>query len=196
MDVASPDVADDAGDTRKTGHTGARIGRVEVLPHAERWRSWTLDQKWEIVGESLGPELTPTEVARKYRISTGQLCSWRQQVLDRQTLRDWGRRYNELGIDGLKSGSSSGRKPLLSGPQKAELLALAVKGPDPEKDNVVRWRCVDLRDEVRRRFDVTVHENTIGAWLRAMKLTRLQPRPFHPKKDLAAQEAYKKTSAA
>lgn len=118
-----------------------------------------------------------------------------QNGMDRQTLRDWVRRYNDLGIDGLKSGSSTGRKPSLSGPQKAELLALAVKGPDPEKDKVVRWRCVDLRDEVKRRFDVTVHENTIGAWLREMKLTRLQPRPFHPKKDPAAQEAYKKTSA-
>jgi transposase len=116
--------------------------------------------------------------------------------MDRQTLRDWVRRYNEHGIDGLKSGSSSGRKPLLSGLQKAELLALAVKGPDPEKDTVVRWRCVDLSEEVRRRFDVTVHENTIGTWLREMKLRRLQPRPFHPKKDLAAQEAYKKTFAA
>ena len=36
--------------------------------------------------------------------------------------------------------------------------------------------------------------NTIGAWLRQMKLTRLQPRPFHPRKDPAAQEAFKKTS--
>ena len=116
--------------------------------------------------------------------------------MDRQTLRDWVRRYNDLGIDGLKSGSSSGRKPFLTDAQKAELLALTVKGPDPEKDSVVRWRCVDLRDEVQRRFSVTVHENTIGAWLREMRLTRLQPRPFHPKKDPAAQEAFKKTFAA
>jgi transposase len=119
-----------------------------------------------------------------------------QNGMDRQTLRDWVRRYNELGVDGLKSGVSSGRKPSLGASQKAELLALVVKGPDPEKDRVVRWRCVDLRDEVQRRFDVTVHENTIGAWLRQMKLTRLQPRPFHPKKDPAAQESFKKTSAA
>ena len=76
----------------------------------------------------------------------------------------------------------------------AELLALVVKGPDPERDGVVRWRCVDLRDEVERRFDVRVRETTIGGWLRQMKLTRLQPRPFHPKKDPAAQEAFKKTS--
>ena len=119
-----------------------------------------------------------------------------QNGMDRQTLRDWVRRYNELGIEGLKSRSGCGRKPSLSAAQKAELLALAVRGPDPETDRVVRWRCVDLRDEVQRRFSVTVHENTIGVWLRKMKLTRLQPRPFHPKKDPAAQAAYKKTSAA
>lgn len=35
----------------------------------------------EIVAESLGPALTPTEVARKYAISSGQLYTWRQQVL-------------------------------------------------------------------------------------------------------------------
>jgi transposase len=33
------------------------------------------------VAESLGPELTPTEVARKYAISSGQLYTWRGQVL-------------------------------------------------------------------------------------------------------------------
>ena len=30
--------------------------------------------------------------------------------------------------------------------------------------------------------------------LRTLKLTRLQPRPCHPKKDAAAQETFKKTS--
>jgi len=115
--------------------------------------------------------------------------------MDRQTLRDWVHRYNDVGIDGLKSLHSPGRRRFLNEAQMAELLALAVKGPDPEKDKVVRWRCVDLRDEIERRFSVTVHENTVGVWLREMKLTRLQPRPFHPKKDPAAQEAFKKTSA-
>ena len=119
-----------------------------------------------------------------------------QAGMDRQTLRDWVHRYNELGIDGLKSRSPQGRKPSLDASQMAELLALTVKGPDPETDRVVRWRCVDLREEVKRRFSVEVHENTIGVWLRQMKLTRLQPRPFHPKKDLEAQETFKKTSAA
>ena len=40
-----------------------------------------MKQKRAIVFESLGPDLTPTEVTRKYRISTGQLYTWRQQLL-------------------------------------------------------------------------------------------------------------------
>jgi len=42
---------------------------------------------------------------------------------------------------------------------------------------------------------VTVHESTIGKWLNQLRLTRLQPRPFHPKKD-AAEQAFEKTSPA
>ena len=114
--------------------------------------------------------------------------------MDRQTLRDWVHRYNEGGAAGLRSRPSPGRAPLLTPEQKAELKALVVAGPDPERDKVVRWRCVDLRDEVARRYGVAVREGTIGGWLHQLGLTRLQPRPYHPKKDLAAQEAYKKTS--
>jgi transposase len=76
----------------------------------------------------------------------------------------------------------------------AALKALVIEGPDPATNKVVRWRCVDLREEVARRFSVQVHESTIGKWLRQLGLTRLQPRPFHPKKDAEAQEAFKKTS--
>lgn len=53
---------------------------VEVITRGERRRAWTLDQKREIVVESLGPVLTPTEVARKHGIGTGLLYMWRQQV--------------------------------------------------------------------------------------------------------------------
>ena len=115
--------------------------------------------------------------------------------MDRQTLRDWVHRYNAEGVEGLKSRSSPGREPALSGPQRAELRALVIAGPDPATHGVVRWRCVDLQAEVARRFSVEVHESTIGRWLHELGLTRLQPRPYHPKKDPAAETAFKKTSA-
>jgi transposase len=114
--------------------------------------------------------------------------------MDRQTLRDWVHRYNADGVAGLKSRPHPGRAPALSALQRAELLDLVIQGPDPRIHGVVRWRCVDLQAEVARRFSVTVHENTIGRWLHELELTRLQPRPYHPKKDPEAEAAFKKTS--
>lgn len=74
----------DAETAHKIGHKSARSSRVEVITRNDRRRTWTLDQKREIVAESLGPGLTPTEVARKHAISSGQLYTWRQQVLGGQ----------------------------------------------------------------------------------------------------------------
>ncbi len=114
--------------------------------------------------------------------------------MDRQTLRDWVHRYNAGGIRALKSLRHPGRAPALTQLQRAELLDLVIQGPDRQFHGVVRWRCVDLKAEVARRFGVTVHENTIGRWLHELGLTRLQPRPYHPKKDPQAEAAFKKTS--
>ena len=114
--------------------------------------------------------------------------------MDRQTLRDWVHRYNEAGIHGLASRKAPGAAPKLSQAQMAELRELVIAGPDPKVHKVVRWRCVDLCAKVTRRLSVTVPDRTIGKWLRKLRLTQLQPRPYHPKKDAAAQEAFKKTS--
>jgi transposase len=116
--------------------------------------------------------------------------------MERQTLRDWVHRYNAEGVAGLSSRVGAGPTPLLSEQQMAVLKELVINGPDPEADKVVRWRCVDLRDKVAEVFSVEVHTRTIGKWLHQLNMTRLQPRPFHPKKDAEAQEAFKKTSAA
>jgi transposase len=112
--------------------------------------------------------------------------------MDRQTLRDWVHRFNEAGVEGLKSRPIPGRTPFLTEQQMAELYDLVVKGPDLATDKVVRWRCVDLLAVVKRRFAVEVHESTIGKWLHELGLTRLQPRPVHPKKDPEAETAFKK----
>jgi len=71
----------DAEDAHKTGRKSARSPRIDVIPRGERRRAWTPEQKREIVMESLGSELTPTEVARKYAIGTGLLYNWRRQIL-------------------------------------------------------------------------------------------------------------------
>ena len=114
--------------------------------------------------------------------------------MDRQTLRDWVHRYNADGIAGLSDARRSGRPSALSDEQMQELKDLVLAGPDLANDGVVRWRCIDLRSVIEARYAVVVHERTVGKLLRRMGLTRLQPRPYHPKKDADAQEAFKKTS--
>jgi transposase len=117
-----------------------------------------------------------------------------QTGMDRQSLRDWVHRYNAEGVSGLCSIRSGGRQASLSDAEMAELKDLVITGPDPKTDQVVRWRCLDLRAVEARRFGVTVTERTIGKWLHKLALTRLQPRPFHPQKDAVAQEDFKKNS--
>ena len=84
MEALSPEVPDaDVEDVRTIGRKGTGRGRVEILAR-ERRRTWTPEQKRAIVAESLGSEVTPTEVARKYAISSGLLYAWRQQLLGGQ----------------------------------------------------------------------------------------------------------------
>ena len=58
-----------------------RPRRIEVITGVDRRRRWTLEQKQAIVEESLSPHATPTMVARKHGIGTGQLYTWRHQLL-------------------------------------------------------------------------------------------------------------------
>jgi transposase len=79
------EVLDAAGLDESAHTTGGRSRhseRLAIITRGERRRSWTLEQKRAIVAESLGPELTPTEVARKHAISSGLLYTWRRQLLN------------------------------------------------------------------------------------------------------------------
>jgi hypothetical protein len=74
--------------------------------------------------------------------------------MDRQTLRDWVIRYNEHGIDGLLDCWGSGRPPRLDADEQAELYAIVLAGPDPEKGWDLRLHPrgpgADLRAAVRQ----------------------------------------------
>ena len=114
--------------------------------------------------------------------------------MDRQTLRDWVHRYNEEGLAGLRDRPRSGRRPRLTAGQEAELAAAVERGPDPDRDGVVRWRRIDLKALIETRFAVRLHERSVGKVLRRLGFARLSVRPQHPKADEAAQAAFEKAS--
>ena len=69
-------------------HTSARMRaprpRIEVITGVERRRRWSWDQKRAIVEESLSPHASAAAIARRHGIGTGQLYTWRRQLLKRQ----------------------------------------------------------------------------------------------------------------
>jgi transposase len=79
MDMPLPDIKTESA--LEIGRKGVRRPRVELITRSERRRQWSLEQKQEIVAESLRPDTTPTKVARKYAVSSGLLYTWRQQLL-------------------------------------------------------------------------------------------------------------------
>jgi transposase len=112
--------------------------------------------------------------------------------MDRQTLRDWVLRFNERGPDGLINVKSPGRPPTLSKDPMEELGRLVEAGPDPEKDGVARWRCVDLKRVLGARFGVDLSEVSLGRVLRKLGFSHISARPRHPKQDLEAIATFKK----
>jgi transposase len=112
--------------------------------------------------------------------------------MDRQTLRDWVHRYNELGLAGLSNcRRRHGPNPRLSPDQQAQVAAWVEQGPDFERDGVVRWRCVDLQQRIAREFEVQLHERTVGKLLRKLSFRRLSARPQHPQSKPEAQALFK-----
>ena len=72
----------------ESAHTSSRksagSARIELITRGERRRRWTTEQKQTIAAQSLAPGASPTEVARQYGISSGQLYTWRHALLAAQ----------------------------------------------------------------------------------------------------------------
>src|ERR1700690_3056160 len=104
--------------------------------------------------------------------------------MDRQTLRDWVHRYNAEGLDGLKNRAERGKPERKLTPEQEAMVAEWVReGPNPAEHKVIRWRLVDLRDEIAREFGVRFHERTIGKLMTRLNFARISVRPQHPEQD-------------
>ena len=111
--------------------------------------------------------------------------------MERQALGDAVKRYNEEGHDGLNDRPKPGRTRKLTEKQENELKTIIENGPDPEIDGLSAYTLGDLAGIVKSKFGVTYNINYMGQLLRRLKFSRQKPRPFHPKKDEAAQAAFR-----
>ena len=112
--------------------------------------------------------------------------------MERQALRDAVLRYRAEGLAGLRD-RPRGRPPRrLTPEEEAELIAVILRGPDPVVDGCCAWTRADLCCWLERRFGRTYHPASMTKVLRRLGFSRQKARPFHPKKDPEAQEAFKK----
>ena len=89
---------------------------------------------------------------------------------------------------------TKGQTPRLSLEQKSELAALVDAGPDRQADGVVRWRRIDLKLVIKKRFGVDFHERYVGTLLKKLGFSHVSARPRHPGQDVETIAAFKKTS--
>lgn len=112
-----------------------------------------------------------------------------------QALRDAIKRFNAEGVAGLQDRPRAGRPCRLDAQQDAAIYAAVLAGPDIEKDGLSAFTLEDLRKLIEERFDVAYHIGYMGSVMRRINLSRQKARPSHPKKDPAAEAAFKKRAS-
>ena len=151
MEALSPEVPDaDVEDVRTIGRKGTGRG-LEILAR-ERRRTWTPEQKRAIVAESLGSEVTPTEVARKYAISSGLLYTWRQQVLGGQISVVTGSTPSFARVE---------LPPALQPPESSEPVSPTVPSPPPQSSRPDGLIEIVLPSGVLVRVDAAVDSRAL-----------------------------------
>lgn len=56
------------------------MGQITVFSGPERRRRCSDEQRLQILSEAFAPGASPTDVARRHEISTGQLYTWRNKL--------------------------------------------------------------------------------------------------------------------
>jgi transposase len=115
--------------------------------------------------------------------------------MERQALHDAIQRFNTEGPAALHDRPRSGGPEQLTPGQQAALKTHILRGPEPERNEVVAWRLVDLCDYVERACGVSYSQWGLSCLLKRLNLSRQKTGTSHPKGDPAAQAAFKKGAA-
>jgi transposase len=91
-------------------------------------------------------------IARELRVCTG-------------TVRKWRRRFAAGRLPGLKDAPRSGRPPVFTAADRAEVIALACALPAESGVPLSRWSGPDLARELTARCDIPASASTIRRWL-------------------------------
>ena len=94
------------------------------------------------------------------------------------TVRKWSRRFAAARLPGLKDAHRSGRPPVFTAADRAEVIALACALPAESGVPLARWSCPELARELAARCQIAASASTIGRWLAADALKPWQHRSW------------------
>ena len=110
-----------------------------------------------------------------------------------RTVRRLVKRYNEEGIEGMKTQPGQGRKgPLL--PEQIQDFRNRVENGPTHQDQVCTLRGKDYQRILQEEFGVIRSLNSIYQLLHGLGYESLKPRPQHAQADEEAQQEFKKNS--
>ncbi len=101
------------------------------------------------------------------------------------TVRKWRRRFATARLAGLKDAPRSGRPPVFTAAERAEVIALACALPAESGVPLSRWSCPELARELAARCQIAASASTIGRWLAADALKPWQHRSWISVRDPA-----------
>jgi transposase len=94
------------------------------------------------------------------------------------TVRKWRRRFAAGRLPGLADAPRSGRPPVFTAADRAEVIALACALPAESGVPLSRWSSPDLARELAARRQIAVSASTIGRWLAGDALKPWQHRSW------------------
>jgi transposase len=107
-------------------------------------------------------------------------------------MRKWIKRFNQDGIEGLRSIKQTGRPPRMSWEVKQALRAKVLEGPGEE--GLARYRLIDMKQYLKEELGVDTSVTRIWNTCQELGLTWKTGRQRHPRTDEATQQSFKKTS--
>ena len=109
----------------------------------------------------------------------------------RKTISDWIKKFNKEGIEGLKEQGGRGAKPKLPVSEEEAFRKAVLELQDKRTGG--RIKGADVLKLMEEKFSVKCSLQSAYNTLHRVNLVWISGRSKHPKSDLEAQEAFKKT---
>jgi transposase len=109
-----------------------------------------------------------------------------------RTLMNWVQRFKTEGLEGLKDKPGRGAKPFLPAEHRNAFRQAVLELQERRKGGRIRGS--DVLELMKTKYGVEPSLRTVYDTLKRADLVWITGRSIHPKADLEAQEAFKKTS--